>query len=139
MSFKEKVAWVMLVVMVLVYGGYFQSILGAVSSGADFGEIPYRGAMLAAVVTVVVLAVVGTIAVTIAARGDDSSDERDRAIERQGGWLSGIVLYVGVLGALAMAMFEMAHFWIANTLLLSLVLAEIASVILKLTLYRRGL
>ena len=139
MSFKEKVAWVMLVVMVLVYGGYFHSILGAVSSGADVSEIPYRGAMLAAVVTVVVLAVVGTIAVTIAARGDDSSDERDRAIERQGGWLSGIVLYVGVLGALAMAMFEMAHFWIANTLLLSLVLAEIASVILKLTLYRRGL
>ena len=139
MSFKEKVAWVMLVVMVLVYGGYFYSILGAVSAGVDVGEIPYRGAMLAAVVTVVVLAVVGTIAVTIAARGDDASDERDREIERHGGWLGGIVLGVGVLGALALAMFEVAHFWIANTLLLSLVLAEIASVILKLTLYRRGL
>lgn len=138
MSFKEKVAWVMLVVMVLVYGGYFYSILGALSAGVAVGEIPYRGAMLATVVVVVVLAVIGTVAVTIAARGDDSSDERDREIDRRGAWLGGIVLSVGVLGAMALAMYEAAPFWIANLLLLSLVLAEITAGVRKLVLYRRG-
>jgi len=138
MSFKEKVAWVMLVVMVLVYGGYFYSILGALSAGVTVGEIPYRGAMLATVVAVVVLAVAGTIGVTIAARGDDSSDERDREIDRHGAWLGGIVLAVGVLGGMALAMFEAAHFWIANLLLLSLVLAELTAGVRKLVLYRRG-
>jgi hypothetical protein len=139
MSFKEKVAWVMLVIMVLVYGRYFYSIQGAIAGGVDVAEIPYRAAMLMTVVTVVVLAIAATIAVTIAARGDDASDERDSEIERHGDWLGGIVLYVGVLGALALAMFEAAHFWIANALLLSLVLAEIVAGVRKLTLYRRGI
>ena len=47
--------------------------------------------------------------------------------------------FIGVLGVLALAVFEAAHFWIANALLLSLVLAEIVAGIRKLTLYRRGI
>lgn len=138
MSFKEKVAWVMLVIMVLVYGRYFHSIQGAIADGVDVAEIPYRAAMLITVVAAVILAIAGTITVTIVSRGDDASDERDREIERHGDWLGGIVLYVGALGALALAVFEMAHFWIANSLLLSLVLAAIVANIRKLMLYRRG-
>ena len=64
MSFKEKVSWVMLVIMILVYGRYFYSIQSAIAGGVDIAEIPYRAAMLMTVVAVVVLAIAGTIAVT---------------------------------------------------------------------------
>ena len=47
------------------------------------------------------------------------------------------LLTVALVG-LGMAMYEMAHFWIANTLLLGLVMAELVGGCAKLYLYRRG-
>ncbi|MEJ2401211.1 MAG: hypothetical protein P8Y52_07435 [Xanthomonadales bacterium] len=138
MSFREKVVWVMLVIMVVVYGGYFASVLQAVNAGIEVSEIAYRRAMLGTVITVVCLSIVGTIAVTIVSRGDDAEDERDREIDRYGASLGAVVLAVGVLGGLALAMIGAAHFWIANVLLLSLVLAEIAAGLRKVIRYRSG-
>lgn len=138
MSFREKVVWVMLLALVVAYGGYFLSLRDALAAGAAVGDIAYRGAMLGAVITVVVLVIVGTVAVTVLARGDDAEDERDREIDLRGARFGGVVLAVGALAGMALAMFDAAHFWIANALLLGLVLAEISAGIFKLVLYRRG-
>lgn len=138
MSFQEKSTWVMLSVLAAVYGWYFISILGELNSGVAVAALPYKGAMLTTVLAVVILAVAGTIGVTIASRGDDSSDERDRDINRYGEYVGGYVLATGALAALALAMIEVEHFWIANTLLLALVLSELVSGLAKLLIYRRG-
>ena len=138
MSFREKVVWIMLLALVVAYGGYFLSLLDALAAGTVAGDIPYRGAMLGAVVTVVVLVIAGTVAVTVIARGDDSEDERDREIDLRGARFGGVLLAVGALTGMALAMIDAAHFWIANALLLGLVLAEIGAGIFKLVLYRRG-
>ena len=137
MTFEEKSTWVILATMTLVYGWYFATVAGQLG-GADVGDIDYQGLMLATVGIVVVIAVVGTILITIAGGGDDSKDERDKAINRYGEYIGGFVLAAGALGGMLLAMIEVEHFWVANTLLAGLVLSEITSNITKLVLYRRG-
>ena len=138
MSFQEKSTWVMLTVIAAVYGWYFTSILGEINSGVAVTAIAYKGAMLGTVVAVIVLAVTGTILMTIASRGDHASDERDRDINRFGEYIGGYVLAVGALAALGLTMIELEHFWIANTILLTLVLSELVSGFTKALSYRRG-
>lgn len=138
MSFKEKSSWVMLIVIALVYGWYFTSIVGDLSAGAAVTDIAYKGAMIGTVVAVVVLAIGGHIFITVTARGDSVSDERDREINRQGEYIGGFVLGTGALVALALAMLEKDHFWIANTILLTLVLSEMTTGAVKILVYRRG-
>lgn len=71
-------------------------------------------------------------------KGSDENDERDRAISRYGESFGGVVLGVGVVCGLGVAMLEFDYFWIANTLLASLVLAELTAMVTRLVLYRRG-
>lgn len=137
MTFEEKSTWVILVTMTLVYGWYFATVAGQLA-GTDVGDIDYQGLMLTTVGLVVALAVVGIILITVAGRGDDSKDERDKTINRYGEYIGGFVLTAGALGGMLLAMIELEHFWVANTLLAGLVLSEIASNIIKLVLYRRG-
>ena len=138
MSFEEKSSWVMLIVITVVYGWYFTSVVGDLSAGTVVTDITYKGAMIGTVVAVIVLAIGGHISITVAARGDSSSDERDREINRQGEYIGGFVLGTGALVALALAMLEKDHFWIANTILLTLVLSEMTSGVVKILIYRRG-
>ncbi len=137
MTFEEKSTWLILVTMTLVYGWYFATVAGQLG-GTDVGDIDYQGLMLTTVGLVVALAVVGIILITVAGRGDDSKDERDKTINRYGEYIGGFVLTAGALGGMLLAMIELEHFWVANTLLAGLVLSEIASNITKLVLYRRG-
>lgn len=138
MSFQEKSAWVMLTLVVLVYGWYFATVLGEVPSAA-VAEIPYRGAMLATVLVLVALAAVTHVIIAMASPADaDKSDERDLSINRYGEYVGGYVLGAGALVALGLAMFEVEHFWIANAILAGLVLSEIVSGATKVFLYRRG-
>ncbi|NND43767.1 MAG: hypothetical protein HKN58_00485 [Xanthomonadales bacterium] len=139
MSFQEKSCWAMLVIIAGVYGWYFSSVFDQLGSVA-LGEIAYRGPMLYTVVLLIVLAIVAHILIAVTAPKDaDASDERDRSINRYGEYIGGYVLGSGALTALGMAMFELPHFWIANVILAGLVLSEIASLLTRIVLYRRGL
>ena len=128
----------MLIVIAVVYGWYFTLIIGDINSGTAVSDIAYKGAMIWTVVVVVLLAIAGHIAITAVARGDSSSDERDREINRLGEYIGGFVLGTGALGALALTLLETAHFWIANAILLTLVLSEMTSGVVKILVYRRG-
>jgi hypothetical protein len=46
---------------------------------------------------------------------------------------------IAAIVPLALAMAEVAHFWIANALYLAFVLAALASSIVKIVSYRRGI
>lgn len=139
MSFQEKSAWIMVVLVALVYGWYFAVVFGDVASQEVVRDIAYRGMMLATVVVLTILAAASHIVVAVASpREADKSDERDKEINRYGEYIGGFVLGVGALLALGLAMFEVEHFWIANAILAGLVLSELVSGVTRIVLYRRG-
>lgn len=139
MSFHEKSSWAMLVIIIAVYGWYFSSVFSQLD-GVELGEITYRSAMVTTVLMIIALSIAAHILISVTGPKDgDASDERDRSINRYGEYIGGYVLGGGALTALGMAMFEQPHFWIANVILIGLVLSEIASLLTRIFLYRRGL
>ena len=138
MSFQEKSAWLQLLAVTAVYGAYFVLVFSQVGT-IPVEAIPYQVGMFVTVVVLVVLMVAGYIAIAVASRSlDDSSDERDRSFERFGEYVGGFVLGLFTLTGLGLAMFNTAHFWIANAALLGMVLSELVSNAVKVVLYRRG-
>lgn len=138
LSFQEKSTWVMGVVVLGVYGWYFVTVLRMAGDVAVAG-IAYQTIMFLTVVALVVLAVIGHVVIAIVdPKGSDQTDERDRTINRYGEYIGGYVLAVGALVALALAMIEVEYFWIANTILAGLVLAELTTAATRIVLYRRG-
>lgn len=138
MSFQEKSTWVMLVIVALVYGTYFAIVFGDLDTD-DVATVDYQGLMLATVIVLVILAIVAHIVIAAAdPRDADTSDERDKEINRFGEYVGGYALGVGTLVGLGMAMAEVEPFWIANVLLLGLVASELVAGAVKVVLYRRG-
>jgi hypothetical protein len=123
----------------VVYGWYFVTV-ATLARDSPVSDVGYQAIMAITVVALVVLAVIGHVVIAlIDPAGSDENDERDRAISRYGESWGGVVLGVGAVCALGMAMVEFDYFWIANTLLAGLVLAELTAMVTRLVLYRRGL
>ena len=138
MSFQEKSAFATLAGLFVVYGVHF-AIVGRWLAASSVGEIAYQPLMLVAVVVLVVFAVVSHIVIAVVnPKEADAYDERDRLIDLRSERVGGYVLAVGVFFGLVLAMGEVEHFFVAQTLLLSLVLAQISDEATKVVLYRRG-
>jgi hypothetical protein len=138
MPFKGRVTALMLISLILVYGWYFAQVLFAAST-TPVDQIAYQALMFIVVVVLVVLAIAGiTVVASLAPNDTDEEDERDRLIEMRGDQVGGYMLAVGALFGLGLAMVEVEYFWIANTLLASLVLSEIGKAALMVIVYRRG-
>lgn len=138
MSSEEKRSWIYAVVGVGVAAVYFGSVLSKVP-GADVARIAYVRPMLIAIGAGIGLGIVASIAAAIASpREADRTDERDRQIHRLGEYVGYYVMSIAAVVPLALAMAEVAHFWIANALYLAFVLATLVSSIVKIVLYRRG-
>lgn len=139
MTFQAKSTVAMLGILTVVYGWYFATIFAA-AGRTPVGEIVYQPLMILVTIPLILLAIVAHAAIAIAAPGEAGAvDERDRLIALRGEQLGGLVLATGVFGGLVLAMFGGHSFWIAHTLLGTLVLAEITTAATKLVLYRRGL
>lgn len=82
MPFKEKIAWISVVTMVLVWGAYFGFM--AVTDGRMPGPV-YLAGFVGAVIVQVVLMVIASIVTAVMAPKDAGagSDERDREIARR--------------------------------------------------------
>ena len=161
MSFQEKVTWVSAAATVIVVGWYASVVVGPI------GEVPveaiaYQRPLIIAVVAMIVLTILGTIAMAIATaiggaiggaiRAEvggkdpvdvavddiDRSDERDAVIEARGDRAAFYVTSALMVGVLALAMLEQPHFWIANALFASLVVAGLVANVVKLAAYRLG-
>lgn len=161
MSFQEKVAWVSGVVTVIV-AAWYVAVVGGPIGEVPVEEIVYRRPLLIAVGAMIGFTILGTIATAIATavggavggairaemRGEapaevvvgdiDRSDERDARIEARGDRAAYVVSSVLMIGALALAMLEQPHFWIANAMFAAFVLAGLVGTGVKLATYRRG-
>ena len=139
MSFEEKGTWVYLVLAIVIPAVYFSHVLGQVGQ-VPVADIPYVRPMITAIVAAIVSAIVAAIIIGIAKPSEAGKpDVRDKDIKRFGDYVGGIVLGVAVAGVLALTMFEVAHFWIANAIYAAFILQAITSSTVKLVAYRRGL
>jgi hypothetical protein len=147
MSFEEKTTWTTALVQLVVAIWYAVQVVPQLAS-TPVADIEYRGPLLGMVVASIGLTIVasillaGTIATRAAVRGEatdvDRSDERDRSISRWAGNIGGTVLAVAVVPALVLTLFEVEHFWIAQSLVAALVLSELVTAGLRIYRYRRG-
>lgn len=146
MSFEERSTWVTGFVQLVVAIWYAFQVIPQLDG--PVGAIDYTGPLLvmvgASVALVIVASVViaGTSATRAAIRGEhtdiDRVDERDRSISRWAGNIGGTVLAILVVPSLILTLFEVEHFWIAQSLVAALVLSELATAGLKIYRYRRG-
>ncbi len=139
MSLEEKRAWIMLVVTICAYTAYVSVILGRAAGGAPLAEVRYAATLLGSIGGAILASVVLHIAASIASpRGADRKDQRDREIHHFGEYIGQSFVILGSTAALGMAMAELPHFWIANTIYLAFVLSAILGSAAKLVAYRRG-
>jgi hypothetical protein len=136
-SFAERSSIATIGCLVTAFGGY--AAIVSRSSSPSIDETGYKALMILAVVAFAILMAIshGALAI-IEPKSAHDFDERDRLIEDVSNRTGSIVLAAGVCCVLLLALREASYFWIANTVLGSWVLSELASHALKLMKYRRA-
>lgn len=149
MTFEEKTNWAYAVVTAIVAGVYFAIVMSQVGD-VPVTEIAYEKPLIIAIVSAVGLMILASIAIAIgtaisaeitgegSVKDIDRKDERDIHISRRGELVGYYVSSVGMVGVLVITMLKYPHFWIANALYLSFVVAALVSSIVKIVAYRRG-
>ena len=135
-SFEEKSVWIQLVSLVVVLGSYFVKAWTLLAAGVT-ALAPYIGLFVAATILLVVVLAIGHVVVAIASR-PEGRDERDRLIEWRAESNSSWILAAGVFGAIVALVAAVDDVWIANLLMLSMLLTEVAKLTFQLVYYRRG-
>lgn len=139
MAFEEKRAWLMAIVAVVGYAAYVVVVLGR-AAGRPLAEVPYVSAALWTIGLGIVAGIVAGIWFGVASRDDGlQTDERDREIGRFGDHIGQSFVVIGGVAAMALAMAEAQHFWIANVLYLCFVLSAVLGSVAKIVAYRRGM
>lgn len=138
MSFAEKSIWISSTITLISYLIYWWIILSQ-AQGIPNTEVAYAGVMLGSFGAVIVASIVGHIAVVmLAPKEADKKDQRDRDIDRHGDAIGYYVLSLAILLVLILTMTRAAHFWIANAMYFSCILATLWNSIVKILAYRRG-
>ncbi|OLF15164.1 hypothetical protein BU204_23135 [Actinophytocola xanthii] len=106
------------------------------AAGQPLAETPYVAQLLWSIGGAIVVSIV--LGIGVAARAGTASDERDREINQVGDRIGQSFVVLGGVGALLLAMFEVAHFWIANAIYLAFVLSAVLGSVAKIYAYRRG-
>jgi hypothetical protein len=123
MTFGERNTWVSAVVLPVASIAYFATVLPRLRD-QPAEEVSWVGPMLWAIGATIVGVIAGTILVSIAAgianRGvlESKEDVRDKQINRYGDRIAQAITGFGAAAVLALAMFEVAHFWIGSSLFL---------------------
>ncbi|MGY6651002.1 hypothetical protein ACXIZN_02440 [Amycolatopsis sp. TRM77291] len=138
MAMEEKRAWIMVVVTVFGYAAYLIVVLRRAGSG-PLADIPYVAPLLWTIGAAIVASIVLNITAAITSPRDAGrKDQRDREIGRFGEYIGQSFVVIGGVAALVMAMAELDHFWIANTVYLAFVLSSLLGSIAKIAAYRWG-
>lgn len=138
MTQEEKKAWIRLITTAAAFITYVVIVLAG-AGDRPLAEMPYVRTM----VTVIVVSILTTIAAFIIvdmAAGESArrQDQRDREIRRFGEFLGMSLFVLGGGAAMVIAMAEVDHFWIANTLFLTWSLSVVVGAIAKAIAYRHG-
>ncbi len=131
MSFQEKSAWVLGIVTLLVgavYGGILWQAEGLFTPML----------MLPMIVLFIMLTIVfHIVAALLNPRAADTTDDRDREIERKGDAAGGYITGGFMLLIMALAMIT-NHWMIANLAFIGMLAAELVKALWRVTLYRLG-
>lgn len=140
MSFHEKTNLAMLVILWIVFGGYFYTVAGHLFSDAPPPALDaVWGGLLRMVILLVALMVAFHITATVfAPKNADQADERDRSIEIRAEARAGVVLAVGIVWALILLFTGIEPYWTAHALMFTLVASEIAKSVMRAIAYRVG-
>jgi hypothetical protein len=139
MSYEEKGAWVYLTVVLGSYGAYIAVILGR-ADGIPLAEVAYVAPMLWLIGISIAANIVGRVVVeTAKPSGSTKSDVRDKDINRLGGYFGGLVLAVAMAVPFGLALAKASQFWIANAMYAAFVAFALASTLVRIVAYRRGI
>ncbi|MEV3994001.1 hypothetical protein AB0J57_34500 [Streptomyces sp. NPDC049837] len=138
MTHEEKRAWIIAVLALGTYAVYLAVILTR-AAGTPVAEVSYAPPLLWAVGISIAASIVLSIAVSIGAPKDAGRrDQRDREIHRFGEYVGQSFVVLGGVAALALALAEVNHFWIANAIYAGFTLSAIVGCAAKLAAYRWG-
>ena len=139
MTFEERSTWVGAVVAVGTFIAYV-SALFARAGGGDISEVPFVDLMLIYGIGIpIVVTIVGVIVVTaIWHRDSQTKDQRDKAIDRHGEYVGGIILAVLMIVPFGLALADVDTFWIAHAMYLAFLTSALIGGIVKIVVYRRG-
>ena len=136
MSFREKSAWISLVLILLVFGPYFwlvgQSLVGRTHV--------HGGTQFALILLFVVLEIVVHIAVAIQSPRDAEAptDEREDLIDLRATRMAFYVLFGGALMSIFTLHFPVNVWTLSQFVLFSIVIAELVKFASQIVFYRRG-
>jgi len=138
-SFEEKGTWAYLAGALVIPAIYAVHVVGQLGQ-RPVAEIVWVRPMLIAIGAGIVVGIAATMLIAAAKPSEAGQrDVRDKEISRFGDYVGGMVLSAQVVLVLALTMFEVEHFWIANALYAGFILQAITSSVVKLVAYRRGL
>ena len=139
MSFHEKSAWLMALILLAGGAWYFNLVLRL---SAELGSTapPLLPVVVVYVIGIVILSIIGHLLITLArpSLADDTVDERDRAIIHKAGNLSGVLLALGVLTALGTYLFTFDGNLMFHIAFGALMGAQVAEYGARIAFYRMG-
>jgi hypothetical protein len=137
MSFREKSAWVSLILIVLVFGPYFW-LVGRTFAG--MGHV-HAGTQFALITLFVILEIVVHIAIAIQSPRDARApkDEREILIDLRATRVAFYVLFGGALMSIFTMHFRVTVWILSQFVLFSIVIAELVKFASQILFYRRGI
>ena len=137
MSFREKSAWISLVLILLVFGPYFWLVARSFAGGG----VVHHGTQFALIMVFVVLEVVLHVAIAIQSPRDARApkDEREDLIELKATRTAFYVLFGGALMSIFTMHFRLTVWMLSQCVLFAIVVAELVKFSSQIVFYRRGL
>lgn len=134
MTFREKLAWVTLVGIVIVYGGHLASMI----EGANI-VLGTNTELLIAMIAFGIVVALGSIAVAVMTSKADreARDERDERITMRAERAQGVIITIGAFLVFIYALLTGDRL-IAHFLFFWMVAGELAKVLFQIKLYRSG-
>ncbi len=140
MAFREKLAWISVLTMSLVYGWYFWTVFPLARAGAG-GAFHYAKLLQGTIFAVVALQVILTIAVAIFSPREarEPQDEREKLIALKGTRTAYFVLVTGaLLVSVSGIFFGTNAVLLGNDALLIVVVGNLTKDITQIVHYRMG-
>lgn len=136
LSFNEKMHWVTIIGLLVIYGFYFLTVLPPESADVAGNQVVLFIILL---VPLILFFIIGAIVAVMTGRKSEvEDDERDRLIGLKGIRNGAYVLGTGVFAAIACALLMDGNFWVIHVLFASLVLSELVESASQLFYYRLG-
>lgn len=140
MSFREKTAWVMMIILTGAGLWYFRMIY--IASSAMDGVAPIIPAFLVAYVILIIIASIILMSVIAVASPDEANapaDEREKILQDKAGNWSGYILGFGVIAGIIHYSVNADGNLLAQLCFGSLMLSQIGEYALQIWFYRRGI